>query len=251
MNAVRQGEADRSLLRWGGLAGVLGGALMLFVFVFVGVVIGPDPAGPAGPVTRFPEIRALRTVENFLYLLVIALWAIHFLALGRALGGSRPASALTGSVLGIVGLTVMAAGALPHFVTGRLSALYHAQGASPEDQATVEALWQANQGLFDALLAVGLVLLAIALVVLGGGMLRAPAFGRVVGATTVVLGVMGLGSATAFLIDPLSPVVVVGFLALIVFSAVVGWKVHRLSRAPHVVPADLGDLRTAEGALAA
>ncbi len=167
--------------------------------------MGPDPAGPAGPVTRFPEIRAARTLENSLYLVVMALWAIHFLALYRALRGLSLAPALSGGVLGIVGLTVLAAGALPHVATTRLSDLYHAPGATPQDQATVAFLWQANQGMFDALLAVGLVLLLIGIVGLGVAMLGSPAFGRGIGATTVALGVIGIGAASALLLDPLSP----------------------------------------------
>lgn len=108
----------------------------------------------------------------------MALWAFHVVALCRALSGVSLAPALFGGILSIVGLTVLAAGALPHFVTGRLSDLYHAAGATSQDQATVALLWQANQGMFDALLAAGLVLLLIGLVALGLGMLRAPAFGR-------------------------------------------------------------------------
>lgn len=244
-------EEDRSVLRWGGLGGILGGALMLFVFVFVGAIVGPDPAGLAGPVSRFPEIKAARTLENGLYLGVLVLWAIHFLGLYRALRVPSPESALFGSVLGIVGLTVLAAGALPHMATTRLSDLYHAAGATPQDQATVVFLWQANQGIFDALLAVGLLLVPIGVVALGVGMLRAPAFGKGLGRATVALGLVGVGAATALLIDPLSPIGVVGFLALIVFHLMLGWKVRGLSKVPDVAPADRTDLRATEISLPA
>lgn len=247
MNAMRHREDDGGLLRWGGLAGILGGALMLFVFVFVGAVVGPDPAGLAGPVSRFPEIRAARTLENAMYLAVMALWAIHVVALTRVLSGASLAPALTGGALGVVGLTLLAAGALPHVVTSRLSDIYHAPGATSQDQATVALLWQANQGLFDALLASGLVLLPIGVVALGVAMLRAPAFGRRFGGATVVLGVTGIGAAAAFVLDPRSPIVVVAFLALITFNLVLGWKVRRLSSVARVARADLADLRTAQG----
>jgi hypothetical protein len=232
MDALSQIEAEKSLFRWGGLAGILGGVLFLFVFVFVGAVVGPDPAGPAGPVSRFPEIRGARTLENTLYLVVLALFVIHFLALYRALRGASLGPALFGSVIGIVGLAVLAAGALPHVATTRLSDLYHAPGATPQEQATVVLLWQANQGIFDALLAVGLVLVPIGLIGLGVAMLRAPAFGKGFGGATVALGVIGIGSASVLLLDPLSPVAALGFLALIVFHLALGWKVIRLSSAP-------------------
>jgi hypothetical protein len=251
VNELQRTDGEKSLFRWGGLAGILGGVLFLFVFVFVGAVVGPDPAGPEGPVSRFPEIRAARTLENALYLTVLALFVINFLALYRALRLASLAPALFGSVMAIVGLAVLAAGALPHIATTRLADLYHAPGASSEDQATVALLWQANQGIFDALLAVGLVLLPIGLVALGAAMLRARAFGGGYGGTTLALGLTGIGSAAALLLDPVSPIAVIGFLALIVFHLVLGWKVYRLSREAGVAPADLAHLRATEGSLSA
>jgi len=229
MNGVQKTMEEKSVLRWGGLAGVLGGITFILVFVIVIAFVGPDPAGSEGPVTRFPDIRAARTVENGLYLVVLILWITHFLALYRALRWSRLAPALFGSVLGIVGLVVLAAGALPHVVTGRISDLYHAPGATPEDQATLVLLWQATQGMFDALLIVGLALLPAGLIALGVAMLGSPTFGKRFGGITVVLGVIGVAAAVVLLVDPLSPIAVVGFLALIVFHLVLGWKVYRLS----------------------
>ena len=87
-------EEEKSVLRWGGLAGILGGITFILVFVVVIAFVGADPAGPEGEVMRFPDIRAARTVEDSLYLVVLILWVAHFLALYRALGGraSRPLS---------------------------------------------------------------------------------------------------------------------------------------------------------------
>lgn len=247
MRSMSYPEADERLLNWGGLAGLLGGALMLFVFLFVGVVVGPDPSGLAGPVTRFPEIMAARTVENTLYLVAIALWALQVGTLSRVLGGTRRAPAFAGGILGIAGLTVLAAGALPHIATSRLAGLYHAAGATPQDQATIVLLWQANQGIFDALLATGLVLLPTGVVALGVAMLRAPGFGRVSGGATVTLGVIALAAASVFVLDPTSPIVALAFLALIVFSLAMGWKIRRRSTAPDSAPAHFARLTAAEG----
>ena len=85
-------DEEHSVLRWGGLAGIVGGILLVAVFVIVGVFVGPDPAEPEGLVMRFPDVRAAHIVEEVLYLGVLALWAIHFLALYRAVRGraSRP-----------------------------------------------------------------------------------------------------------------------------------------------------------------
>jgi hypothetical protein len=93
-------------------------------------------------------------------------------------------------------------------------------------------LWQATQGIFDALFVVGLLMLPIALIVLGVAMLRAKAFGKVFGGASVGLGVVGVVAAFAVVVDPLSPIAPVGVLALIVFNLVLGWKVYSLSRAP-------------------
>jgi hypothetical protein len=250
MESLRQINADKGILRWGGLAGLLGGALMLFVFVFVGVVVGPEPVGPEGPVARFPDISAARTFENVLYLAVIALWAVLVAALYRVLRATSAAPALSGGVLGLVGLAVLAAGALPHVATSRLSDRYHAPGATSVDRQTVALLWEANQGIFDALLAAGLLLLLIGLVALGVAMLRAPAYGRRYAGATLALGLIGVGAASAFVLDPRSPLVAVGLMAMIVASLVLGWKTYRLSNAPGVERADRTELSLADGALA-
>jgi hypothetical protein len=225
-------EEEKSVLRWGGLAGILGGILLVAVFVIVGVFVGPDPAEPEGEVMRFPDIRAGRTVEDGLYLVVLILWVTHFLALYRALRGTSLAPALFGSVLGIVGLGVLAAGALPHVAQAPISDLYHAPGATPEDRATLGLMWQATRGIFDALLVVGLLLLPIGVIALGVAMLRVPAFGKGFGGVSVVLGVIGVVAASVLLVDPRSPIAVVGVLALIVFHLVLGWKVYSLSKGP-------------------
>ena len=225
-------EEEKSVLRWGGLAGILGGIIFILVFVIVIVFVGPDPADPEGLVTRFPDIRAARTVENSLYLVVLILWVTHFLALYRALRGASLAPALFGSVLGTLGLVVLAAGALPHVATAPISDLYHAPGATPEDQATLVLLWQATQGIFNALSAVGTLLVPIGLIVLGVAMFGAPAFGKGFGGVSVVLGVIGVAAAFANLFDPPSPIAAVVFLELIVFTLVLGRKVYSLSSTP-------------------
>ena len=225
-------DEEKGVLRWGGLAGILGGIIFILVFVIVIVFVGADPAEPEGAVMRFPDIRAARTLEDGLYLVVLILWVAHFLALYRALREASLAPALFGSALGIVGLGVLAAGALPHVAQAPISDLYHAPGATPEDQATLVLLWQATQGIFDALFGAGLLLVPIGLIALGVAMLGAPAFGKGFGWLSVVLGVVGVVAASVLLVDPLSPSAFVGVLSLIVFHLVLGWKVYSLSRAP-------------------
>jgi hypothetical protein len=232
-HTARRHDEDSGIARWGGLAGIGGGILLVVVFAIVAVFAGPEPAGPAGPIERFPEIRAVRTVENGLYLAVLALWVPAALALSRGLRGARPASALFGGALHLVGLAVLAAGAIPHAVTSRLSDLYHAAGATPDEKATLVLLWQANQGMFDALLLVGLLLLLVGAILFGLAMRRDPAFGKAAGTVSVALGVAGLAGATVMLVDPLSAVAAaLGLFALVVFHLVAGWRTFRLSTRP-------------------
>jgi hypothetical protein len=225
-------EEEQSVLRWGGLAGILGGITFILVFVVVIAFVGADPAQPEREVMRFPDIRAVRTVEDSLYLVVLILWVAHFLALYRALRETSLAPALFGSVIGIVGLGVLAAGALPHVASVPISELYHAPGATPEDRATLVLLWQATEGIFDALFGVGLLLVPMGFAALGVALFGSPAFGKGFGRLSVALGVAGVVAASVLLVDPLSPSAFVGVLSLIIFHLVLGWKLYTLSRAP-------------------
>src|SRR5918995_7201762 len=217
-------DEDRGVLRGGGLAGILGGIIFILVFAIVIAFVGAEPAQPEGEVMRFPDIRAARTVEDSLYLVVLILWIAHFLALYRALRGTSLAPSLFGSVLGIVGLGVLAAGALPHVATAPISDLYHAPGATPEDQATLVLIWQATEGIFDALFGAGLLLVPVGFAALGVAMLGVPAFGKGHGGVSVVLRGIGGVAASVLLVDPLSPSAFVGVLSLIVFHLILGWR---------------------------
>ena len=238
---LQEMEQEKSVLRWGGLAGMLDSVIFVVTFVFVGVFVG-DESAAVDWVERFPEIRWARTVENSLFLVVLILWVPHFLALYRALRHESLAPALFGSVLGILGLVVLAAEALPHVAQAPISDLYHAPGTTPEDQATLVFLWQATQSILDAMFIVGLVLLPIGLVCLGVAMLRAPAFGKGFGGASVVLGALGVGGASLLLVDPDSVLgAMVSVFALIIFHFVLGWRVYRLSRHPAGIIEDRQD----------
>jgi hypothetical protein len=234
MNHSQKMEQEKSVLRWGGLAGVLSG--ILFILTWVVVIAGPvgmeDPAELEGWVTRFPDIRAARIVENGLYLVAVVLGVPLFLALYRALRGTRLAPALFGSVLGVLGLGVFAAGALVHVAQVPLSDLYHASGATPEDQATLALLWQATWGIFDAMLYVGFFVVPIGLIALGVAMLGTPAFGKGFGGLSVVLGVVGVVAGVLQFADPSSMIGAGSFFAILIFFLVLGWKAYSLSRVP-------------------
>lgn len=227
MSGPRELQEQR-VLRWGGLAGLVGAAVFILVFVIVAVFVKPGLTEPGGWIVRFPEVRAARTLENGLYLLVLALWTLHHLALYRALR-ERLAPALFGSAVSLMGLVLLAAGALPHVATAPLSSLYHAPGATAAEQTTLALVWGATQGVFDALLVAGLTLEPLGVVLLGAAMLGTPAFGKGLGGVSIALGVAGTVAATVLLIDPESAAAAVGVFALIIFHIAVGVRVYRLA----------------------
>jgi hypothetical protein len=225
MSEAQQVEQERSVLRWGGLGGMVGSIVFVIVFVIVAVFVGSDTNEPMG----FPGIRVARTFEDGLYLAVMILWVPLFLALYRALRRERLAPALFGSVLGIVGLVVLAAGALPHIATLAVSDLLRAPGTTIADQTALE-LWKASYAIFDALLTAGLILATIGVICLGAAMIKSPRFGKGIGWISVVLGVAGVVASSVDLWNPDSPLAVIAMAGLIVFCAVSGWKTYRLSK---------------------
>jgi hypothetical protein len=242
MNDQLELDQERGVLRWGGLAGIVGG--ILFILAFVVVIVGPvgieDPADLASWITRFPDIKAARIVENVTYLLALILEIPLFLALYRALRKTSLAPALFGSVLGIVGLTVMVVGATPHVAHAPLSDLYHAPGAAPADQATLALIWQATWGIFDAMLYVGFLVVPVGLGLLGVAMFGAPAFGKGFGVVTLVLGAAGLVAAILQMVDPASTIGAGSYFACLILYFVLGWKVYVVSRS------ELDVMRTGE-----
>src|ERR1043165_3524314 len=108
MNDLQKMAQEKSVVQWGGLAGVLGGIIFILVFVIVGVFAGMGPVD----VMRYPDVRTALKVGDNLYLAVLISAVPHFLALYRALRETSLTPALFGSVLGILGLGVLATDAL-------------------------------------------------------------------------------------------------------------------------------------------
>lgn len=234
MNDLQNMAQEKNVLRWGGLAGILGG--IFFALGWVVVIAGPvgmeEPADLTTWVTRFPDIMGARVVENLVYLMALLLEVPLFLALYRALRKTSLAPALFGSALGILGLTVMAVGATPHVAHFPLSDLYQAPGATPADQAAIALMWQATWGIFDAMLYVGFFVLPLGLGLLGLAMLGAPAFGRGYGLVTLLLAVLGLIAAVLQLVDPAAMIGSGSYFAALILYFVLGWKLFSISRAP-------------------
>lgn len=225
------GDENR-VLRWGGLAGMLGGIIFILVPVILLALVPPEPADPEGLVMRFPDVRAATAVGEGLYLVALILWVPLFLALYRALRGTSLAPALFGSVLALLGLAVLVTSALPNVGFATISDLYHAPGATPEEQATLVLLWQATQGIFNELDTAGFLLWTTGFIALGAAMLETPTFGKGFGWVSVVIGAVGVAGISVFGVDSLS-FIPFGFPAYIIFPLLFGWKVYRLPRATH------------------
>jgi len=235
MNSLQIIEQEKRVLRWGGLSGMLGGFLFMLVWVVVGVFVGEDPDTLEGWVARFPEIQAARVVENLIYLVALILEVPLFLALYRALRRTSLAPALFGSAVGILGLVAMVVSTTPHVAHARISAIYFAAETTPADQATIILMWQAIWGMIDMMLYIGFFVVPIGLFVLGMGMFSAPAFGKVIGGVSMVLGAAGIVAAILQMIDPASMIGAVTYFACLIFYLVVGWKLFSLSRGPSEV----------------
>ena len=220
---------EKSVLRWGGLAGMMVPIFFILTAVILLALVPQEPSDPEGLVMRFPEDRAAIAVGEGFYLVAVILLVTLFLALYRALRGTSVAPDLFGSGLGLVGLVVLAVGALPNIAFNPISDLYHAPGATPEEQATLVLMWQSIQGIFNETDMVGFILMAIGFIVLGVAMLGSPAFGKRFGVVSMVLGVaVAVGmSILGVESDSVIPFVLIAFM---VFPLIFGWKLFSLSK---------------------
>ena len=83
--------------------------------------------------------------------------------------------------------------------------------------------------MFGALLIVGLIFATVGVICLGAAMIKNPKFGKGIGWTSVVLGVVGVVAASVQLWSP-SMLAAIALFGLIIFHAVAGRKTYRLSK---------------------
>ena len=223
-------EQEKSVLRWGSLAGVSGAVLFILVVVFVGMFVPADPAEMSKLVTRFPEIKNIRVVENLIYLTALILEVPLFLALYFVLRKTHLVSALFGSVIGILGLLAMMASATPHVAHASLSELYLASTTQPTNLETLAHLWKATWGVFDAILYIGFFVVPIGLIILGTGLYSSPSFGKGFGGSIFLLGLIGFVAAVFQMIYPSSIAGVGSYFACLICYLSLGLKVYSLSK---------------------
>ncbi len=223
---------ERNVLRWGGLAGMLGAVIFLVSIVYQVAFVGTNTtAAGAGPVMRFPGLQTQIIIGQTLFLVGVLLFAPLFMALYRSLRESSLAPALFGGLLSFLGLAVLAVESEPNVAMAQISAQYHAAGATAAQQATAVQLWQATQGMFNQFDTCAYIFLSVGFIVLGVAMLKSPAFGKYLGVLSAAFGVAGLIALASFPVDSgsFSPFALLTFA---VFPLIMGWKIYGQSRMP-------------------
>ena len=216
--------ADPRLLRGAGLTGTVGSLLLLAVFGFVGALGLPDPSN-AESLLRFPDIQHARAAENLLYLAAVVLWAVHFDLLHRLLRAAAPVLSAAARTVGLIGVAALAAGALLNVATAPMSQAY--QQAAEADRAAVVLAWQAGQGVLDAMLVAGALLLSVAVTLFGFALRRD--LSPLLGWAAVALGTAGIAGAILAAATPPSALVAVGILGTLAFHLAAGIRWLRLS----------------------
>ncbi|NNF55151.1 MAG: hypothetical protein HKN03_12005 [Acidimicrobiales bacterium] len=220
-------DPDGQLYRWGGIAGLAGGILMLGAGLVVGALNLPDASDPE-TLIDFANIESGRIAEHFLYLGALMLFALHISVLHRLLIPAHRPAALFGTVMAGFGLVILAASSLLHVATSPLADLYAASDTPPEDLAAIEYAWHGAQSVFDTMLATGVLLVPIGIVLFGVAMRAAPAFGSILTAVTVGLGSVGTICAAIAIVDPGSWLSAVSVLAIVAFHMSAGWRTWKL-----------------------
>ncbi|MFQ5950723.1 MAG: DUF4386 family protein [Candidatus Geothermarchaeales archaeon] len=218
---------EKRLLQMGGLGGILAGLIAIALVPLYLVAPGfPTTQETIVRLGTSGEDRALFIVVEFLPFLLVLLIIPLFLALYRILREANLGYALFGSVLGVVGSSIISVGYATAAITGlRLAEQY--AGASATEKETLLLLAH----LFDGILTGGVhvprfILFGVALLALGAAMRRGGPLPKTYGNLSVVLGAIILIGAT------LGPIGALGTDVLpIIWFILIGLKVYRLSGA--------------------
>ena len=224
-------QVERTVLRLGGLAGILGGIVFTFVPIVLFGFVPPAPSDPTQVVARFPSIALPLTIGNNLNFISDMLDLALLVALYRALRGTSLAPALFGTVMSILGLGVIFTETQTQVAFAPLSGLYHASTTTPAQQITLSQIWTATQAMFFELDTAAGLLLALGFVVLATAMMKAPGFGKTTGSVSAVLAAIAfVGIALIPVLGETSIVAVLAVPVFIVLPILWGWKLYRLSK---------------------
>ncbi len=223
-------DQERTLLRWGGIAGILSGVTLLITSIVLFGFVPKAPTSALELVMRYPDVRIATIVGETFSLAGVFLSIAFFIALYRALRGTSYAPALYAVGLSLFGLAILAVEGVPDVAYAKISDLFHAPGATAQDQATLALIWKTTQGLFSQYDTASFVFLALGYVAFGFAMLRNLAFGKRFGIIAIVLGLAGLVGVYALGITS-SAFAPLGLFILIILPILLGWKLYSLSKA--------------------
>lgn len=144
----------------------------------------------------------------------------------RLLRVTAPVLSAAARTVGSLGAAVLAAGALLNVATATMSQAY--RQAAEADRSVVVLAWQAAQGVMDALLVTGALLLPAAVVLAGIALCRG--LSPILGWGAVVVGTAGTAAAIAAATNLPSTLVAVSILGTLTFHLVAGIRWLRLSR---------------------
>jgi hypothetical protein len=227
---------ERSVLQWGGIAGLVGALIFIASIVFQVVFLGTKTtAAGAGPVINFPGIRTEIVIGQTLFLVGTVLLMPLFLALYRSLRGSSLAPAIFGTGLSFLGLAVLAVESEPNVAMTPISNSYHAAGATAAQQASAVQLWQATQGMFNQFDTCAYIFLSIGFILLGVAMMGSPSFGEALGGIITIFGVAGVLGVAFFAVTS-SAFAIFALLTFVLFPLLIGWKVFAFTRTPARLP---------------
>ena len=221
---------EKSVYKWGGLAGIVGGVLSILSIVVAAGFVPADPPSYAELVARFPAVQMLRVAENLLYMLGLVSGLLLVGALFLVLRKTSFAPAFFGSILAVVGLVSMIISATPHVAHNRVFEMYETFGTTPAAQETLGYIWQAVLGVMDAPLYVGFLVGMLGFVFLTVAMFGSPDFGKGLRWVSVVIATAGLAAAFLQIITPESVIGAISFFAYLIFEFVLGIKVYKLSK---------------------
>lgn len=218
---------DNSILQVGGLSGLLAGLVMV---IFMIVVVAAGGAATAEDTLIIAqELRAPFVILHIGTLIGFLLPGFLFLALRRILTDAGPARALLGAAFGVSGALIFAANwAIVVTSFPALSDLHAAPGA---DQPMIVIAAEVVEQITHSFQFLGVLLIGLAFVSFGWGMVTHPTLPNGYGWGSAILGgIAGAHGLLAFSGDDIT-LAAVAFLGVAALFLVLGWKVYSLSRA--------------------
>jgi hypothetical protein len=244
LGSFKKTSEDRSVLRWGGIAGLASAGvtvlslLTILAFsqpLFVSVQQPEDICGPScyvgASLPDFPASRTALMIHHAFYVLTIMLIAILVVSLYRVLSresSSSIAPALSGFAIGLLGLAMLATGGWVSISFAHLSDVYHT--SDPQEQATLVLVSHAVQAIFNETDVMGGIMLSVGFILFGVAMLRNPRFGKRLGVAGMVLGlaaIVGIAFRSIGQDNPDNPFFII---VVLVLPLIHGIKLYSLSR---------------------